>query len=243
MSGVLHPVGPEPEQTYWIRRALVLGSALLMLVLLVTLVVNATSTGSAASAAPPPVVVPAGATTSASPSPSASASATASAKASAKPSTKASAKTSAKPKASASPSAKKTAAKPAAPVACDPDQLRTTLTGSRQLEPKQHARFRLSLINASGATCLVKVTPDTFKLTIYSGRDRIYSTSDCATAVKPVSKKLAAEADVAWLMAWNGRRSAKGCENRPEIPRAGTYIATAKLDGAKAVTMRIILHA
>lgn len=242
MSGVLHPIGPEPEQTYWIRRALVLGGALLMVLLLVALIANATSTGSAAAAAPPPpVVVPAGASTSAEPSASPSPSVSASAQTSAK--AKTSAKTKPSPSPSPSPSAKKTTAKPAGPVACAPDQLRTTLTGKQRLKPKQHVALRLSLINGSGAPCVVKVTPADFSLTIYSGRDRIYSTADCATAVKPVTKKVADEAAVAWSMTWNGRRSAKGCHNRPEIPRAGTYRATAKLDGAKAVTMRIIIHA
>ncbi len=234
MSGVLHPVGPEPEQTYWIRRAVVLGTAVLLLVLLVALISNAMSTGSASAAAPPPLV-PAGAPTSASPTPSLSATPTAATSSSTR------AKAPTKPKVDASPSAKKTATKPAAPVACAPAQLRTTLTGKQRLKPKQRVALRLSLINGTGATCVVKVTPANFALTIYSGRDRIYSTSDCATAVKPLTKKVADEAAVAWSMTWNGRRSAKSCHNRPEIPRAGTYTATAKLDGAKPVTMRIII--
>lgn len=240
MSGVLHPVGPEAEQTYWIRRAVVLGSALLLLVLLVALIANATRAGSASAAAPPPVVIPAGASESASPSTAPSSSASTTATTSANASSKAKASTT--PKATASPSAKKTATKPAGPVACAPAQLRTTLTGLQRVKPKQRVALRLSLINGTGATCVVKVTPATFALTIYSGRDRIYSTSDCATAVKPLTKKVADEAAVAWSMTWNGRRSAKDCRNRPEIPRAGTYTATAKLDGAKPVTMRIIIR-
>jgi hypothetical protein len=128
-------------------------------------------------------------------------------------------------------------------VSCAPAKLRTTLTGDRSLKRKQHVALRLSLINGTGATCVVKVTPATFAVTIYSGRDRIWSSADCATAVKPLTKQVADEDAVAWSMTWNGRRSAKGCHNRPEIPRAGTYTATAKLDGAKAVTMRMIIHA
>lgn len=250
MSGVLHPVGPEPEQTYWIRRALVIGTALL-LVVLGALVANRTGSGTAASAAPPPVVVPAAssaspsaATADATPTPTASTSASAPAKKTTAEKTttkKTTAKKTTAPK--ADKTAKKTTKpKPAVPTACAPAELRTTLTGKRRLEPKQHATFKLSLINGSSATCVVKVTPANFTLTIRSGSDRIWTSAHCATAVKPISTKVAAEDAVEWSMAWNGRRSAKDCKNRPEIPRAGTYIATAKLDGAKAVTYRVILH-
>ena len=42
-------------------------------------------------------------------------------------------------------------------------------------------------------------------------------------------------------MTWNGRRSRDNCKNRAEIPRPGTYFATAQLEGAKPVQLRMIL--
>jgi hypothetical protein len=43
-------------------------------------------------------------------------------------------------------------------------------------------------------------------------------------------------------LAWNGRRSRDDCKDRPETPRAGTYFATAQLDGAKPVRLRMIIR-
>jgi hypothetical protein len=52
MSGVMRPVGPEPVQTYWARRALVFGAAM-ALVIAVPLIISAASSGSAARSGPP----------------------------------------------------------------------------------------------------------------------------------------------------------------------------------------------
>ena len=65
---------------------------------------------------------------------------------------------------------------------------------------------------------------------------------DCSTAIKSITRKLPAERVVEWSLAWNGRRSRDDCKNRPEIPGAGTYFATAQLDGAKPVQLRMILR-
>ena len=42
-------------------------------------------------------------------------------------------------------------------------------------------------------------------------------------------------------MSWNGKRSRPGCKTRAEVPRPGTYFATAQLEGAKPVQLRMIL--
>ena len=65
----------------------------------------------------------------------------------------------------------------------------------------------LSLINGSGQTCTATVNQDNFELRIYSGSDRIWSTKDCATIVKPLTRTLKAEQAMAWKLTWNGRRS------------------------------------
>ena len=59
--------------------------------------------------------------------------------------------------------------------------------------------------------------------------------------MKPISRKVKAEDAVEWKMTWDGKRSRKGCKDRPEVPLPGTYFATAQLDGAKPVQLRMIL--
>jgi hypothetical protein len=256
MSSVLHPVGPEPSPTYWVRRALVVAAAVLVVAIVIALIVNGTSSGSAVQPNPSPPVAQTVPADTPSPSPmgstmrtpsalsseSASAESTATGFASTAPSATAKSKStgSATPTAKPSPSATKTTSP--GPTTCPGSSLRPTLTGKQRLKPKQPNTFALSLINGSGQTCIVTVNSKNFELKIYSGRDRIWSTNDCAAAVKPITRKLAREQAVAWAMTWDGRRSRAACKTRPEIPRSGTYFATAQLDGTKPVQLRMILH-
>jgi len=240
MSTVLHPVGPEPPQTYWVRRVAVLGAAILVIAVVVALIVNGTSSGSAMTASPAPVTPPPATPVSAgTATPTASAKATATATATALRSPRATqSTTSAKP--TAKP-AKPTKTPKPTPIVCPAGELRPTLTGKHQLKVKRANTFRLSLINGSGQTCVAQVTTENFELKIYSGTDRIWSTRDCSRAVKTKKKTLAAEQSLAWSIRWNGRRSRENCKNRPELPRPGTYFATAQLDGAKPVQLRMII--
>ena len=126
---------------------------------------------------------------------------------------------------------------------CRPAGLRVTLKGDRGLSPGQNNTFTLSLINPGTQTCLASVTDGNFELKIFSGKDRIWSSQDCAKTLAAFDKKLAARADVSWKMTWNGERSVKGkeCERGSDTPLAGTYWATAQLDGAKPVQLRMII--
>ena len=236
MSTVLHPVGPEPEETYWARRVAVLIALVVVAGLVVALVVNATRAGSAVSAAPvpPPVTAP----PADSPSPSATPSASPSASGSGSPSASSTPSPSASTKPKATPKPKPT---PTGPVACEPEELRATLTGKQRLKPEQGTTFTLSLINGSATACVVSVTPENFELKLYSGTDRIWTSDDCAKAIEPRKATVKAEDAVEWTMAWDGQRSRAGCGSRPEVPRPGTYFATAQLEGAKPVQLRMIL--
>jgi hypothetical protein len=240
MSTVLHPAGPEPAQTYWKRRVVVIVVAVVVLAITGALIANGTSSGSAVQASPSPPP-PAAATGSPTPKPSAGARSSAGATpANATPS--ASATASARPSATTSATPKPSKTPTPEPVACAPDTLRPTLTGKQRLKPEERNTFTLSLINGSGQTCSASVSPDNFELRIYSGSDRIWSTKDCATLVKPVRRTLEAEQALEWKLAWNGLRSRAGCKPRPEIPRPGTYYATAELTGAEPVQLLMMLR-
>ncbi|HEY5821626.1 MAG TPA: hypothetical protein VIT20_06600, partial [Propionibacteriaceae bacterium] len=154
---------------------------------------------------------------------------------SSEPESKTEGKASAKP--SASPSPKK-----AEPVACPAGDLRATLTGEQKLKPKQSNTFAISLINGSGSTCKLAVSGENFELKIYSGKDRIWSSNDCTKSVKAVTKQLKSQQAIEWKMTWDGRRSKADCKERPEIPKAGTYFATAQFEGAKPIQLRMILR-
>jgi hypothetical protein len=236
MSTVLRPAGPEPAQTYWLRRLLVIGVAVVILAVAGALIANGTSSGSAVQAnpSPPPPAAPSAAVASPTPAPKPSAQASESATPpTAKPSAKASTTVSATQKPSLTPS-------PEA-VTCAASTLRATLTGSQRLAPKERSTFALSLINGSGRTCTATVNSDNFELRIYSGSDRIWSTEDCTSIVKPLRRTLEAEDALEWELTWNGLRSRSDCKSRTEIPQPGTYYATAELEGAEPVRLRMTL--
>lgn len=249
MSGLLHPVGPEPARTYWWRRALVLAG-----VAAVVVVVALTGLGggprravpSARASTTPRVdaTSAAAATARATHSPTARANHSRTARAthsptargSRSPSKRADAPASAKPTPSASPK------RPASPVTCSPAQLHTSLTGPSRLTLAAPALFTVSVVNRTPQTCRLSVTADNFEVKVYSGRDRIWSSADCPTGDGPLRQELARQQTASWQLRWNGTRSAGGCKTRPQAPRAGTYIATAQLKGAQPAQLRMILH-
>lgn len=126
-------------------------------------------------------------------------------------------------------------------VDCPADELRPTLTGKQRVTPKKRNTFQLSLINGSDQTCMARVTRTNFELTIYSGSDRIWSTADCPSVIKPISRKLGSEHAVAWTLTWDGRRSKPDCRSARAAPLPGKYVAAAQLEGAEPVKLRMIL--
>src|SRR4051812_5392538 len=59
MSSVLHPVGPDPRERYWVRRLAVLVAAVVAIGVVIALVGNTMSAGSAVQAEPaPPTILP-----------------------------------------------------------------------------------------------------------------------------------------------------------------------------------------
>ena len=230
MIGLVHPVGPETAGTYWTRRGFVIGATVVLAIALV-LTIGGTSSGSAAQASPstPASAYPVPSATSlnplqtAPPAPSVvdfSSTSTATA--------------------SPQPTASKKKGHPK-PVACPARDLRPTLTGRIRLAPKQRTSFQLSLINGSGRTCTARVTRKNFELKISSGKGHLWSTRDCPSAIHTISRKLGSEHAVAWSLTWNGKRSKANCKSARQVPKPGRYAATARLDGAEPVKLRMTI--
>jgi hypothetical protein len=232
MIGLVHPVGPETAGTYWTRRGFVIGATVVLAIALV-LTIGGTSSGSAAQASPstPASAYPVPSATSlnplqtAPPAPSVvDFSSTSTATASPQP-------TASKKKKKGHPK----------PVACPARDLRPTLTGRIRLAPKQRTSFQLSLINGSGRTCTARVTRKNFELKISSGKGHLWSTRDCPSAINTISRKLGSEHAVAWSLTWNGKRSKANCKSARQVPKPGRYAATARLDGAEPVKLRMTI--
>jgi hypothetical protein len=235
MIGLVHPVGPETAGTYWTRRGFVIGATVVLAIALV-LTIGGTSSGSAAQASPstPASAYPVPSATS--PNPLQTAPPT--------PSVVDFSSTSAataSPQPTASKKKKKKKKGHPKPVACAARDLRPTLTGRIRLAPKQRTRFQLSLINGSGRTCTARVTRKNFELKISSGKGQLWSTRDCPSAINTISRKLGSEHAVAWSLTWNGKRSKANCKSARQVPKPGRYAATARLDGAEPVKLRMTI--
>lgn len=234
MSGVLHPVGPQSVRTYWARRGLVF-AATTIFVLALALIIGGPGSGSAAT--PSPASADSASSAAASPSAVETSAPTPSVvdiSASATP----------KPSATKNRKLKASIRKPqqAAPASCTTKELRPTLTAKRRIVPKHPTTFQLSLINGSAQTCVARVTRKNFQLKINSGSDRIWSTDDCPSMIKTVSRKLRSEHAVAWSLTWNGKRSKSRCKSASQSLHPGRYVATAQLDGAEPVKLRMVLN-
>lgn len=260
----MHPVGPEPQETYWVRRAVVIGSALVLMIILLLVLFNLNGSQQPAPAAPPnPLpsltpMTPSASPSSASPSPSGSASASASASGKATPSASASGKASssasasasasgspkAAGKASSSPSTKSTstAVTQQTLTVCDPSDLDLSVDSPRTAGVSSSVGFKLSLTNTGSNTCVVTVNPNDFSLKLVSGSDRIWSTADCSTLVGQRLAQLTPKQSLNWTVEWNGKRSASGCKTRPGTPGAGYYWATASFTGVASDRARLILN-
>lgn len=238
MSSVLHPVGPEPPQTYWVRRALVVAVLLALVAVIIGLSIRG---GGTVTAIPPPAV---GGTqqpmpTSTTPAPSV----TTTAKTPPPSKTAAPTKTAAAGKTTApSKTPEPSRTQPPPVLACAPAKIRPQLTGDQRLAPKDPNTFTVSFVNGGGSPCRLQIAAKNYELKIYSGKDRIWSSKDCDTMIKSVDKIIKHKEAVTWTVAWNGKRSAIGCKNRPETPRPGTYFATSQLAGADPVQLRMILR-
>jgi len=231
MIGLVHPVGPETAGTYWTRRGFVIGATVVLAIALV-LTIGGTSSGSAAQASPstPASAYPVPSATSPNPLQTAPPTPSVVDFSSTSPAT-----------ASPQPTASKKKKGHPKPVACPARDLRPTLTGRIRLAPKERTRFQLSLINGSGRTCTARVTRKNFELKISSGKGQLWSTRDCPSAINTISRKLGSEHAVAWSLTWNGKRSKANCKSARQVPKPGRYAATARLDGAEPVKLRMTI--
>ena len=214
MSALLHPVGPEPETTYWVRRAVVLIALAIAIALVWSIVSLFTPAGTEDALSAVPQV----------PTPSATATATDTTGASTPGSPAASGDSSASPIATPSPT-------PTGPVECDPASVGLKVTGQSPVTVRKVTKLTVSFTNTATYECTINLVKNPMELRIYSGTDRIWSTDDCSTW--PVTGSKSLKSGAAWTqdVSWPGRRSRAVCALRPEALQAGTYVATLLMDG------------
>ncbi len=205
MSEVLTGKGPQPPVVYWIRRALVLVIAVIVIGLLVWAF---TPKGQPTTGIPAPADTPSVAASDpvSTPSPSGSPSG------------------GIVPTTSTSPSA---STAPAVDV-CEPIGVQLDLKGFKSVKSGSKQTFSVTAENNTALPCVMEITSATFVLRVASGTDPVFSTAHCDKWLPAVKKQtLKAGAAVEFKVDWKTFRSAQGCRQAKALLGAGTYLATA----------------
>jgi len=209
--------GPLPARVYWVRRMLVLGTAVLLVVGLARLLSGGSdaSSGGGDEAAQ----VAAAVTTSAVPSETTTPSVTVTVPA-----------PTGRPGKRASGTPTPVLAEPSGPcadedVAVTPDV--PDAVAGRDVQIVLHLR------TMSTPACTWQVSPGTLAVKITSGHDAIWSSRDCPKALptQPVVVRQAATTDVA--VTWSSRRSDETCSRLTEWAMPGFYHVTAAALGGE----------
>lgn len=229
MSGVLHPEGPEPVRTYWLRRVLVI-LALVILVLISVGLARVSSGATRTTAAPPPPSAP-----TLAPSPAASPSEG--------PTVSSSSPSTGSTPTPSSSSTSSSSTTTGVTTSCERDELQVSVEGKQMLKIAQPASFTVTVRNASDEACTVNLARNDFELEVSTGKTAVWSSRGCSSATFTVVAQLRLDQAVSWPVTWDGRSATvPGCLQPGAAPKSGTYVATAQVTGAKAAKLPITLR-
>lgn len=120
---------------------------------------------------------------------------------------------------------------PTGPVACDPTLMKLGVAAIQKIKVgDKNTEFVLTLTNTTEVACILKVSPKTYKLTVTSGKDRIWSTADCEKWLPAKETTLDGGATHELSVTWTLRRSSADCKLTKDKLKPGTYVATASLE-------------
>jgi hypothetical protein len=106
----------------------------------------------------------------------------------------------------------------------------SVLPASRTITSGAGLNFTIRL-SAVRAQCTATLDPSVLSLTIASGKDQIWSTSQCEQAILRATMILAKGKESTITVAWDGRRSGPGCLPGQPGAKPGTYVVAAVYDG------------
>ncbi|WP_350280651.1 hypothetical protein [Kribbella sp. HUAS MG21] len=212
MSSLLRPVGHLPASVYWFRRGLVL-AVVVVLVILVTRLFPGGGDDTKNTAASDPQQNPTGA-------PPASA-----------PSTTPNATAATTPVSSSASTSQPTKTTPPADLPCEGSDVRVeALPANRKIVSGSALNFVIQL-SAVGDQCKAVIGAAKLTVTVTSGNDLIWSTTQCEKAIAPATIVVAKGKQAAVTVPWNGHRSRPGCLPGQPVAKPGTYVVKADYDG------------
>lgn len=210
MSSLLRPVGHLPASVYWFRRGLVL-AVVAVLVILISRLFGGGGDDTKNAAATDPQSNPTGAAPVTPSTPSG----TPSAKASTTP----------------TQTPKPTKTTPPADLPCKGSDVRIdALPANRKIVSGSMLNFVIQFSPLDDG-CKASVNADKLTVTVTSGTDQIWSTTQCDKAIQTATLVVAKGKQAAVTVPWNGHRSRPGCLPGQPIAKPGTYVVKAEYDG------------
>ncbi|MDX2970927.1 hypothetical protein [Kribbella solani] len=233
MSSLLRPVGHLPASVYWFRRGLVLAVAVVLIILLSRLFSGGGSDAQNTAASNPnpnPTGAPPAAAPSTGPTPSTAATRTPTPK----PSSEQSSGSTKEPSAGTTSAATTKATTPPTDLPCKGADVRiTALPANRKIVSGSMLNFVVQLAPA-GDGCKATVNADQLTITVMSGNDLIWSTTQCAKTVQTATLVVAKGKQAAVTVPWDGHRSGPGCLPGQPVAKPGTYVVKAEYDGKQS---------
>ncbi|MQA78379.1 MAG: hypothetical protein GEV10_07860 [Streptosporangiales bacterium] len=221
MDTLRNPSGPLPASTYWRRRLVIIG----VLLAVVAGVVWACANNSGAEqkptgAAGTPTDIPTVPADTVSPTPTPTPTGTGTTGTGEPTGTATTGTTSAK----ASPSLSTRNGK----LLCPASDLRVSVRSDQKFySAGQQPKFTLIVVNLRKKPCYVDVGSSALGVTVISGKDRVWSTVDCAKSPAEKLRRFESGDVYTATASWKKTRSAKGCPATKGTAKPGYYV----LDG------------
>jgi hypothetical protein len=134
------------------------------------------------------------------------------------------------PSASAQPSPAQPSPTSEAVAACAPEALEVAATaGEKSYRVGADPRLTLRVTNTGDAPCTADLGQANVELLVHSGRDRIWSSDDCAPGGEAGPRTLQPGKAETQRVTWDGRRSRPGCTGGKERAQPGTYRVTGRV--------------
>lgn len=109
-------------------------------------------------------------------------------------------------------------------AACAPEALEIEASaGEASYRVGADPRLTLSVTNTADAPCTADLGQANVELLVFSGRDRIWSSDDCAPGGEAGPTALQPGKAQEQRVTWDGRRSRPGCTGDEEQAQPGTY--------------------
>jgi hypothetical protein len=134
------------------------------------------------------------------------------------------------PRRSVEPSAAPPSPTAAAVATCAAEALEVEATaGEASYRVGADPRLTLRVTNTGDAPCTADLGQANVELLVHSGRDRIWSSDDCAPGGDAAATTLQPGKAVTQRVTWDGRRSRPGCTGDKERAQPGTYRVTGRV--------------